>query len=111
MSVAGDDELLERAWADQPAWAIVPFERLEPRWKVLRVDGQSPYSKKFDSAEYALTARFGLRGEAARLEQFAAAGGGTTLTNRDPQRMTVVLLTGTTALVRATGDKMEFSWA
>ncbi|MBN1372686.1 MAG: CapA family protein [Anaerolineaceae bacterium] len=107
VSVAGDDELLERAWADQPAWAIVPFEQLEPRWKVLRVDGQSPYSKEFDPAAYPLTARFALRGETARLEQFAAAGGGTTLTNRDPQRMTVVLLTGTTALVRATGDKME----
>ena len=110
VSVAGDDELLERAWADQPAWAIVPFERLEPRWKVLRVDGQSPYSKEFDPAAYALTARFALRGEEARLEQFSAADGGTNLTNRDSQRMTVVLLTGTTALVRATGERME-SWA
>ncbi|NIR01580.1 MAG: hypothetical protein GTN78_15505, partial [Gemmatimonadales bacterium] len=36
------EELLPRAWAEGSAWAIVPFEALEPRWKVLRVDGRSP---------------------------------------------------------------------
>ncbi len=107
VNVLGDEELLERAWADAPAWAILPFEQLEPRWKVLRVDGQSPYSKNFDPSSYPLSAHFSLRGEADHLEQFSAAWNGDTLTNRDSARMTVVMLTGTTALVRAIGAKME----
>ncbi len=41
------DEILGAAW-DSSSWAIVPFEKLEPRWKVLEVDGQSPLRKSFD---------------------------------------------------------------
>ncbi|MDO8595802.1 MAG: hypothetical protein Q7R45_04175, partial [Sulfuricaulis sp.] len=39
------DQLVDAAWADRPSWAIVPFEEIEPRWKVLSVDGQSPIHK------------------------------------------------------------------
>jgi hypothetical protein len=45
-SVEGS-QLLETAW-DESAWAIIPFESLEPKWKVLTVDGQSPIRKGFD---------------------------------------------------------------
>ena len=46
--VASPDQLLDSAWAGMPSWALVPFESLEPRWKVLTVDGQSPIRKDFD---------------------------------------------------------------
>jgi hypothetical protein len=101
VSEVGDDELLERAWTDQPAWAIVPFEQLEPRWKVLRVDGQSPLSKDFASQDYPLVVSFGVEGNTAQLVNQLPSG------NRDAEKMTVVMLTGTTALVRAIGAKME----
>jgi poly-gamma-glutamate synthesis protein (capsule biosynthesis protein) len=35
-------ELLDYAWAHPGALALIPFEALEPRWKVLGVEGQSP---------------------------------------------------------------------
>ncbi|NMB89358.1 MAG: hypothetical protein GYA17_13440, partial [Chloroflexi bacterium] len=96
-----DGQLLDTAWANQPAWAIVPFEDLSPRWKVLRVDNQSPVEKDFDEGQYALRVPFGLReGNAAGLVDLPA-------TNREADKMTVVLMTGVTALVRATGAKME----
>ena len=56
------DEILGAAW-DSSSWAIVPFERLEPRWKVLEVDGQSPLRKSFDPAAYALSVPLALRGD------------------------------------------------
>ncbi len=40
--VAAAGDLVESVWAGAPAWAIIPFEELEPRWKVISVDGQSP---------------------------------------------------------------------
>jgi capsule synthesis protein PGA_cap len=94
------DQLLDTAWKSMPSWAIVPFEALEPRWKVLTVDGQSPIRKDFDPSGYPLQITFKLQAPAASSFDLPTA-------NRDPSRMTTVILTGTTALVRWTAYKME----
>ncbi|MDP3186737.1 MAG: hypothetical protein Q8M58_15870, partial [Anaerolineales bacterium] len=54
------DQLLDAAWGEEPAWGIVPFESLEPRWKVLSVDGQSPIRKEFNTQAYPLIVTFAL---------------------------------------------------
>jgi len=38
-------DLLETAWQEKTTWAIIPFEELQPQWKVIRLDGQSPIEK------------------------------------------------------------------
>ncbi len=91
------DQLVDSAWAERPAWAIVPFEALEPRWKVLSVDGQSPVHNDFDPLAYPLKIAFSLQPPVFNLPP----------TNRDPHKLTVLAMTGTTALVRATADRME----
>ncbi|HEY9087799.1 MAG TPA: CapA family protein [Anaerolineaceae bacterium] len=96
-------KLLELAWSQPGSLAILPFEELEPRWKVLRVDDQSPIDKGFDADAYPLTIRFGL----SETEPGSAAKIVLPATNRDPEKMTVILMTGVTALVRATAVKME----
>ena len=58
VQVTPDDELVDAAWKEMPAWAIVPFESIEPRWKVLTVDGQSPIRKDFDGNNYHLQVFF-----------------------------------------------------
>jgi len=95
------DQLLETAWTES-TWAIVPFESLEPRWKVLTVDGQSPIRKGFDVSSYPLTVDFTLQ-TSANL-QFSNS----LLSNYDPSKLTTVILTGVTALVRATAVTMEY---
>ena len=97
VQVTRADQLANSAWAGRPAWAIVPFEALEPRWKVLSVDGQSPVHKDFDPASYALKIAFSLQPNVFRFPP----------SNRDPHKLTVLAMTGTTALVRATADRME----
>lgn len=97
VQVARADQLVDLAWADRPAWAILPFEALEPRWKVLSVDGQSPVHNDFDPAGYPLKIAFSLPPAAVNLPT----------SNRDPHKLTVLDMTGTTALVRATADRME----
>ncbi len=99
-------ELLGRAWAGQPAWAIVPFEALEPRWKVLQIDGRSPLDRGLDLVAYPLVARPSVAGAAEALEPFLAAAN-LPATNRDESQMTVVVMTGVTALTRATAWRME----
>jgi hypothetical protein len=94
--------LLEWAWAQRPSWALIPFEEIEPRWKVLRVDGVSPLDGDFDLANYPLVVDFGLQGDEP-CPSFASLPAG----NRDPQKLTVLVMTGVTALVRATAARME----
>ncbi|MBU0703671.1 MAG: CapA family protein [Chloroflexi bacterium] len=99
-------EIVQRAWDTRPAWAILPFDQLEPRWKVLRVDAVSVLDKELDTAAYPLVVRVGADGMergVVKLQEIL----GTSLTNRDPDKMTVLLLTGVTALTRGTGIKMD----
>lgn len=110
IKVAGAGALLETAWQQRPSWALVPFEDLDPRWKVLRLDGQSPLDRALAVDQYPLVVPFTLAGTTAAMQQLDAvrpAAGRMPLTNRDPEKMTVLVMTGVTALVRATGAKME----
>src|SRR5690606_11556553 len=103
-------ELEALAWDARPSLSILPFEALTPRWKVLRLDGQSVLDKALDAAAYPLTRTVGLSAAGDQGQQIAAAlqsGGVWPATNRDPARMTVVTMTGVTALVRATAMMME----
>jgi poly-gamma-glutamate synthesis protein (capsule biosynthesis protein) len=96
------DELVDTLWENQPAWGIVPFESLDPKLKVLSIDGQSPVRNDFNESEYPLKVGFVLSGTQAASFEMPA-------TNRDPSKLTVVLMTGVTALVRATAIRMEIT--
>ncbi|RJP49835.1 MAG: hypothetical protein C4586_06900 [Anaerolineaceae bacterium] len=92
------DKILALAWEDMSNWAIIPFEEIQPKWKVLSVDGQSPIHKDFDAEVYPLRISFGLSDPAS----FALPE-----SNRDASKLATVVLTGVTALVRATAFTME----
>lgn len=93
-SVASD-QLLDEAWKDKSLWAIIPFEEIQPKWKVISLDGQSPIHKGFDENNYELKTIFG--GPNFDLPK----------SNRNPAKLTTVVLTGVTAMVRATAFTME----
>ncbi len=99
------EEMVQRAWDARLAWGIVPFDRLEPRWKVLSVDGISALNQRLDVEPYPLTLHIGAdglgRGVVKLEEQLSAY-----ITNRDPGKMSVVVMTGVTALTRATAMRM-----
>jgi len=107
------DQLLDVAWKQRPSWALVPFESLEPRWKVLEVDGVSPLRKGFEAASYPLTIPVSVIGDTTLAQAFRSLyseGSPSPLlpaSNRDPNRLTVLVMTGVTALVRATAYTME----
>lgn len=98
------DQLLQTAWDDVYVWAIIPFEKIEPKWKVLMVDGQSPIQKAFDPSKYSLIADYQLMcSETCELPDVPEFS----YQNRDPKKMTTVIMTGVTALVRATAKTMD----
>jgi hypothetical protein len=99
------EDLVEVAWAERPSWAILPWEEVGPRWKVLAVDGQSPLQKEFLPDGYPLTVPISCLGEAEVCEE--AIAGEIPSANRDPSKLTTLIMTGVTALVRATAYTME----
>lgn len=101
--------LLVVSWSTSNSLTILPFDELEPRWKVLAVEGPSPIRKSFDPLHYPLRVDFGLSGEQGLVDR-VASWLNLPATNRDPERMTVVMLTGVTALTRATAWQMERYW-
>jgi poly-gamma-glutamate synthesis protein (capsule biosynthesis protein) len=102
VKTAPADQLVDLAWAEMPAWGIVPFEEIQPKWKVLTIDGQSPIRKNFDPANYPLKVDFGVTysSEVNQVISIPAS-------NRDPSKLTTVILTGVTALWAATSYIME----
>jgi len=90
------EQIIDTAWTES-AWAIIPFEDIQPKWKVLSVDGQSPIHKKFDENIYPLKIYFSMSSDSFALPA----------TNRDPSKFATVILTGVTAIVRATAATME----
>jgi poly-gamma-glutamate synthesis protein (capsule biosynthesis protein) len=91
--------LTEALWQNRAAWGIAPFEQVNPKLKVLELDGASPLRKQFDVAQYPLVVNFALTGTNAELPA----------TNRDPEKLVTLVMTGVTALVRATAVKMELN--
>ena len=100
VSVRASEKLLNIAWEQKPSWAIIPFEQLNPQWKVLSIDGISPTHKDFDIDNYELSIPISMTGVAPELPKIPSS-------NRNPEKMTVLAMTGVTALVRATAFTME----
>jgi poly-gamma-glutamate synthesis protein (capsule biosynthesis protein) len=110
VTVATEDQFTKNNLKDLNTWALVPFDEITPRWKVIQISGLSPLDKPLDTQAYQLKASFDL---VSKTNDAALAEKGKTLlaalpaTNRDESKMTVLIMTGTTALTRAIAYKME----
>jgi poly-gamma-glutamate synthesis protein (capsule biosynthesis protein) len=96
---------------DSPsAVGIVPFDELDPRLKVLSVDGINVLSNQLNPDSYPLAVALDMRGnQADALVGLLAriVPGIADLTNRDATRLTTVVMTGVTAMSRGTAARME----
>lgn len=107
------DEVASAAYAREPVLAILPFELLVPKLVVFAVDGQNPVenANRFDAQAYPLVATVYLHRAAATLPGAesieAALLAAIPPGNRDPNRLTVLAMTGVTALVRLTAQQMD----
>ena len=113
VKVVYEKNMLATAWNSPDTWAIVPFEDLEPKWKVIAIDGQSPIHENFEMQKYPLAIPISLYGTPEATDWFLKrnSGGSESLlikpSTRDASKLTTVMLTGVTALVRGTADMME----
>lgn len=101
------DDLLDRLEATPGALAVVPFDVLHPRFKVLTVDGVNVLDNRLDLAAYPLAVALDVRGDAAPLLAYELRDLVDPRTNRDPARLTTLVMTGVTAMSRGTAAAIE----
>ncbi|HPX66244.1 MAG TPA: hypothetical protein PLW45_06545, partial [Anaerolineaceae bacterium] len=108
------EEFIEKFHGTSDTWAVLDFEHLREFYKVIAIDGQSPVRKDFDPQSYPLTVSIGLEQVNATdvlSEEYEALKArlaeGLPATNRDANKLTTVVMTGVTAMVRATAKEME----
>jgi hypothetical protein len=106
VEVVPSDQITPKLWEAQPAWGIVPFDELNPRLKVLSIDGRTPFLHGLDLNAYPLAVKIGLAGPIDKAEQLQAVLG-QSLTNRDESKMTLVAMTGVTAMSRDFAASMD----
>ena len=105
-------DLTSAAWSDTPTLAFVPFDQLEPRLTVLAIDGQNPVenANRFDADAYPFKTMLYAQVDAANAEQQRQAQAYLAQippTNRDPDKLTVLAMTGVTAMVRLTAAQID----
>ena len=81
-------------------WMIIPFEDIEPRRKIILIDGADILSNRFDPNTWPLTAVVGLLPEGMDKNDLP-------ISNRDASKLTNMVLTGVTAMVRGTASYMD----
>jgi poly-gamma-glutamate synthesis protein (capsule biosynthesis protein) len=103
--VLPQEDLLQTAWDQPETYALIPFEEIEPRWKVLSLDGLSPLDKMMDVRLYplkisaAVFVRDGDEGKPGLVKLPPS--------NRESGKLITLAMTGVTALVRGTARMMN----
>lgn len=108
------DEVTAYVRQNSWAWAILPFTEVEPEFKVIAIEGNSPIQKSFDAENYLLSVPIGLQkteqdaiDQATFEEMVVLINELLPRSNRDADKLTTIVMTGVTAMARATGKEME----
>lgn len=98
-------QLLAQLTANRDAVGILAFDQLDPRYKVLTVDGLNVLSNQFDEATYPLAVAISVEGKAEKLvaELLQPL---VEPTNRASSQLTTLVMTGVTAMARGTAAAM-----
>lgn len=105
-AVVAADELLPRLASRPGALGVLAFDQIDPTYKVLAVDGAQPLDKDFEAKSYPLAIALAVAGpDAEKLRDLLADP--FPATNRDPAKLTSLIMTGVTAMSRMTAQRME----
>lgn len=101
-------ELVSRLEQQPGATAILPFDELQPRLKPLSIDGQFILDRSLDGARWPLRAVVWAGGPAGWEEELAEALEERGVdSNRHVERLTVLAMTGVTAMARGVALEIE----
>ncbi len=104
------DLLLPELDATPGAWGIIAFDQLDPRYKVLTIDGVNVLGNHFDPTPYPLGIALAVEGVGGGLlTDYLHQSLPVPVTNRDGGELSTLLMTGVTAMARGTAAAMARS--
>jgi poly-gamma-glutamate synthesis protein (capsule biosynthesis protein) len=105
--IVSEDEIFSFTNQSSGNYGLVRFDQLEPKWKVISIENLSPFDQNFDQENYYLNIPIRLHCSQSDLSNMILEDLEGKFTTRNTDKFTSVLITGTTALTRATADRME----
>jgi len=106
-TVVRGSQLLAKLEAEPDALGIVEFDQLDPRFKVLYVDGINLLDNQFVAIDYPLAVSISSAGVGGSILAPLLKPATQPYSNRNPDRLTTLLMTGVTAMSRGTAVRME----
>jgi hypothetical protein len=107
------DAVVTTLWLRRPAaWGVVPFHQLNSAMKVLQLDGVSVFDRGINLSHYPLVQKYTFTGNdkaVAAIRADIVKSDKWMSTNRDASKLTTMVMTGVTALTRATAYQMELT--
>jgi len=90
------------------SFSIVPFDRIDKKYKVLDLDDMSVFDKDLDMTSYPLVVSFSVESSDPEFDSMIAESlSDISITNRDTEELASVMMTGVTAIVRQLARKIE----
>jgi len=86
---------------------ISQFGEFDPQWRIIGIDDQNILLKKFDATKYPLMLRIWIIQNPKSQETVPLPSDISSNSNFNPEHLTSILMTGTTALVRNTAYQIE----
>ncbi len=102
-----DDQLLAKLEATPGALGLIAFDKLDPRYKVLTVDGVNVLDNHLQPARYGLAVAMMVEGTGASLVAPLLQPLTKPFTNRAANQLTTLIMTGVTAMSRGTAAMMD----
>ncbi len=102
-----DDQLLVQLEATPGAFGLIAFDKLDPRYKVLTVDGVNVLDNHLQPARYGLAVAMVVEGTGASVVAPLLQPLTKPFTNRAANQLTTLIMTGVTAMARGTAAQMD----
>lgn len=102
------DQIKQKLAGSRNYFSIIPFDEIVKEYKVLNVDGISIFDKEIELDNYPFTMQIIINGTDTNIKNLIIkAVDKNKITNRNINKLTVINMTGCTALVRGTANKMR----
>ncbi|MCE5329059.1 CapA family protein [bacterium] len=102
------DQIKQKLAGSRNYFSIIPFDEIVKEYKVLNVDGISIFDKEIELDNYPFAMQIIINGTDTNIKNLIIkAVDKNKITNRNINKLTVINMTGCTALVRGTANKMR----
>ncbi len=106
--ITGTGEILSGIHDGSITFSLIPFDQIDKTLKILDISGFSVFDRDMELDAYPFAFTVSLKGDDAEsVDKAYSSLGDISYTNRDLSKLTTMIMTGVTAMVRGTAQRME----